>query len=421
MRAGAGVVAGLIALVGLGAAACGGAAPAASADPSGLATVFDSSRADTIVARVAGEVPAAKVRTLTEERRVQPDAEDTTLFTQAYGFVVGPDGRVFVPDEGSMRIFVLDSAGALVRTIGRKGAGPGEFDQFNGLRALADGRLAVLDVGNARVSFFSATGDFETSWRVPTGHFANDQLVADAAGTLRMVLPVTPPTDTDIIGRRGLVRLSADGTVGDSLVPPDLGTRQVTFVAAQGGGRTQYRAAYSPNDSWAWHPQGFFVSATGTRAQVHLGKGPRPVRIERDAPAIPVPADEIAADRERILFGMRRTDPAWSGAVDLPATKPPIESVRATRDGRIWVRVATPSEPIPPEARDEARPDRPPPARWRSPAVFEVFEADGRFVGRVTFPRRTTLMEADGDRVWALVRDEDGLPGVVRFRVTPGF
>src|SRR5690349_7874461 len=63
--------------------ACGGDGAKASDDPSGLATVFDSSRADTIVARVAGQVAPEKVRTLVEEMRVQPGADDTTLFAEA--------------------------------------------------------------------------------------------------------------------------------------------------------------------------------------------------------------------------------------------------------------------------------------------------------------------------------------------------
>jgi len=52
--------------------------------------------------------------------------------------------------------------------------------------------------------------------------------------------------------------------------------------------------------------------------------------------------------------------------------------------------------------------------------VYEVFAPDGRFLGRVEFPPRATLMEADGDLVWAIVRDADDLPAVTRWRVEPG-
>jgi tricorn protease-like protein len=56
---------------------------------------------------------------------------------------------------------------------------------------------------------------------------------------------------------------------------------------------------------------------------------------------------------------------------------------------------------------------------WRTPTVYEVFDQDGRFLGRVAFPPRTTLMEADGNTVWAIGRNEDDLPAVSRYRIEP--
>ncbi len=404
------------------AAACGGGERRAEADASGLATVFDSTNADTVVARVAGEVPPDRMRTLTEELRIQPGAEDTTSFSELFGFAVGPEGRLVVPDEATMRIFLFGADGALRRVIGRKGAGPGEFGQFNGLAVLRDGRLVVADLANARLSFFTADGDYESAWRVPAGFYTQDQVRTDTSGAVRLVQPLTAATATQVIGRLGLVRVSADGAVSDSQLPPDLGTRAISYIAEANGGRSQMYARYSPRDFWTWHRDGHFVSANGARAVIEVGRPGRALRIVRDAPAIPVPPDELAWDRERITISMRRNDPSWTWRGDaLPETKPPIVALRTTRDGRIWVGVALPSTPIPEAERDEQRPNASPVARWRSATAYEVFEADGRFVGRVSFPARTQLMDAEGDLVWTLQRDADGLPGVVRSRVTPAF
>lgn len=417
----------LVGAILLAAAAAGGACSGSDATASdgggaGLATVFDSANGDTIVARVAGEVPAERIRQLVEELRIQPGAEDTTLFTQAWSFVVAPDGRMIVPDDGASRIFIFDETGKLVRAIGRKGAGPGEFNQFNGTRVLPDGRLAVLDVGNARISFFSVTGELETSWRVPTGFYSNDQLRTDTSGTLRIALPLTEPGADKVIGRIGLVRVGADGALSDSLLPPDLGTNEGGYIARANGGSSQMYAMHSPREFWAWHPDGFFVAANGARSVIEVSRPGRPLRIVRDAPSIPIADDEIAWDRERITTSLRRNDPSWTwNGPPLPTTKSPIASLRVTMDGRIWVQVPTPSELIPETERDEQRPGAPPVARYRSRSVYEVYQPDGRFAGRVELPRRTVVMDAQGDRVWAMQRDEDGLPGVVRFRVSPGF
>ena len=91
------------------------------------------------------------------------------------------------------------------------------------------------------------------------------------------------------------------------------------------------------------------------------------------------------------------------------------------RDGTIWARVAMPSERIPDAELPPRRENSPPPRMYRSPAEYEVFVADGRFLGRVAMPPRTTVTTADGEFVWAITRDADDLPAVVRYRLSIPF
>lgn len=391
-------------------------------DGSGLATVFDSSRTDSLIARVAGAVAAERVRGTTEELRIQPDADDTSSFGEVYEFDVGADGRIFAFDASSRRLFLFGADGALRRTIGRQGAGPGEFNSDNGMVVLPDGRLALLDARNARLSFFSADGEFETSWVIPAGFSTSNGLRVDRKGTLYLVRPVTPPREDEILGRMGLVRLAEGGAFGDSLVAPDLPVEQVTYVAVMKGGQSSTGPRHSAQFLWDWHPAGHFVSANGGKYAIETTRDGKPLRIVRDAPVVPVPDDERAWDQERITFSMRMNDPAWTwSGPPIPTTKPPMSALNVARDGRIWVRVSMPSEPIPEAERDPQREGRSPPARFRDANQYEVFAADGRFLGRVALPPRAQWMEADGDLVWVLDRDADWLPGIVRLRVAPGF
>jgi hypothetical protein len=58
--------------------------------------------------------------------------------------------------------------------------------------------------------------------------------------------------------------------------------------------------------------------------------------------------------------------------------------------------------------------------RWREPVAFDVFEPDGRYVGRVLAPQGLSLQPKPvirGDTVWAIVRDELDVQRLVRFRV----
>ena len=60
-------------------------------------------------------------------------------------------GQVVMSDPDRARIDVLDPASGRIRYIGGEGAGPGQFRAPTGVAAGADGRLYVLDSGNARI------------------------------------------------------------------------------------------------------------------------------------------------------------------------------------------------------------------------------------------------------------------------------
>lgn len=403
------------------AAGCAGADASRSAGSAGLATTIDST-ADTVHARVKGAVPEAAVRYLTTEVAVAPDADDTSLFTDVFEFDVDGEGRQWVFDRPANTLFLLAPDGQLLQRIGRQGAGPGEFNSNNGMVVQGDSGLALWDARNGRVSFLDREGAWRTSWMVPTGFNTSNGLITDRSGQLYLRRPVTPPREGEILGRMGLVRLLPGGGFGDSLAPPDLPVAREVYIARQEGSTSSTSSRHAPNFHWAWHPGGYFIAAHGGTGTLVLARpGAKPLVIARQAPPIEVPAEERAEERESITYNMRQTEPGWTWrGPDLPVSKAPIAGLFAARDGRIWVRVAAPSEVIPPAERAIPRDTLQPVLTFRTPVVYEVFAEDGRFLGRVVFPPRATLIEADGDVVWAIARNEVDLPAVTRFRIVPG-
>ena len=287
------------------------ASPGAAA---GLATVFDST-ADTIVARVEGQVPISALRSMTIVMRIAPAMDDTSLFTEVADFEVDAANRVWVYDYQGRRLFLFDSAGALVRRVGRQGAGPGEFSSGNGMVALPDTGIALLDAQNARISFFAANGDFRTSVPVPSGFSTSNGLMTDRSRALYLRRPVTPARQGEILGRMGLVRLGADGAFGDSLAPPDLPVPRDVYLAVSpdGSGRSSTSSSYSPNYFWDWHPDGYFVAGDGGRYEIVVERGgANPVVIRRTAPPVALLPDERSEEKERITWSMRQTQPGWT-------------------------------------------------------------------------------------------------------------
>ena len=116
---------------------------------------------------------------------------------------------------------------------------------------------------------------------------------------------------------------------------------------------------------------------------------------------------------------LRRIDPAWRySGPEIPRIKPPYKDLRVGEDGTIWVHLSMPGERYLPDPPAGASPGgRAVLPQWREPAVYDVFEPDGRYIGRVSRPTAVTMLRMTRDRVWGSMRNEDDVEIVKRFRI----
>src|SRR5690606_28349256 len=70
------------------------------------------------------------------------------------------DGTLVVANGGSLELRFYDSTGRHIRSAGRRGSGPGEFEAITYLRSLAGDTLLVHDARNRRVTLFAADGAY---------------------------------------------------------------------------------------------------------------------------------------------------------------------------------------------------------------------------------------------------------------------
>ena len=86
-----------------------------------------------------------------------------TAFQRITGILSTSGGGLIVADGGLANIRFFDAGGQLVRTVGRSGGGPGEYQQLAGLfRGPADS-LYAFDFNGSRVSVLSDDGTFVRS------------------------------------------------------------------------------------------------------------------------------------------------------------------------------------------------------------------------------------------------------------------
>lgn len=369
-----------------------------------------------------GEARPVGELAITDSMRIT--AEDADL-TRIGMVVISPDGDIVVsqPEENHIKVFGDREP---VRIVGRQGGGPGEFENLTRIGWIGD-TLWTLDPGLRRTSWFDrdysyvgavsdpglATDDVPTlsedgraeiylqaplpggdfrvlapwrfnnrpSWAAGLDSGSTPWLRVNRAGEIVARLGIDRPDPCSIgyrIGDKGYGttripfcagRLDTGWEGGASLVvlevtPPDLGTPayRVTVLDARGDTTFSREFGYVPIPV----TQSAIDSA---KAQIAKAYERMPKRI-RDAVPDVAPAETFAPIR-RLLLG---------------------------RDGTVWLE----------EQADQ------PGHHWLQLAPA------GRPAGRITLRSNVTLRAADAGTIWASEEDDDGLLGIVRYRLRHG-
>ena len=95
-------------------------------------------------------------------------AAEPDYFYQPNDVLVAPNGDIFVSEghgAGNNRILKFSNDGKLIKSWGKLGTGPGEFDQPHSLAMDSRGRLFVGDRNNNRIQIFDQDGKFIAEWK----------------------------------------------------------------------------------------------------------------------------------------------------------------------------------------------------------------------------------------------------------------
>lgn len=398
---------------------------------------------DTVVVRTNGPGAWGGTRGLVPTLRIGSlDGPASTVFGDVGSLAADPDGNVYVLDAQAAEIRVFDPAGTHVRTIGRRGNGPGEIGRPTAIAVSRGGRVAARDRPNGRLQVWlpdgADAGKRTLEWPVvsPMGD-AMVPLWIDDQGTswVRTLGPRDPESGRSA---RVVVRVDSMGQVIDTL--PDPAAHAADNLARSRGGSAVI--PYMPRGAWAVHPDGSLILTTPDGLGIDVVSPDGGVlRILRDTEPVEVSQQErteVQALTEATMQGFL-SGWEWEGP-DVPETKAHVVNVFTSWDGRIWVHAAQPSVRVPnPEFGSGPRvsgsgnqrgpqrgtPVAPPEMIWVEPTVFEVFERDGTFLGSVQLDAELDQRPYPvffGDGGWGVTTDALGVQRVVHFevRVTPG-
>lgn len=340
------------------------------------------------------------------------EAQGPEAIGKAGAAVLLPASNEFVvADASTQEIHYFSRSGSYLRTVGGQGGGPGEFRAIRVLEALPGGDLCVWDVQQSRVTSFDSTGDLKSTARADLDDVAAIfpgfvDFAQDCSFVLR-----------DQVSEMGL-RDEPEGIRQDSVtfILFDPSGDQVRSVAAVADtekwfrnrdrtwGRVDLvfgedlRAFVSGSELWV----GTSGDLAWQRIDLQTGESGS---FELGAPSRAASAEDVEAERRRRLaaieprpLGLGVADGVdlsahlaaaeSAGIREVPARDqlPAYDRIVSGWDGAIWIR-----EYPAPESTD---------ARW------VLISAEDEWIGYVSLPRTTTLL--DGSYDWMLLGLEDG-------------
>ncbi len=398
-------------------------------------------RGDTTVVRtVAGSAWGGPAR-LVERARITADPADTVDGLRSVtALASGPNGDVYVVDGERATVRLHDRDGRHVRAFVVPLGEPGHYTQPNGVAVLSDGRVVIRDPRRSQLVVYSPRGAYLERWPHPSGVYSPSPLISDAEDRLytRIVFNPTEPREE---WREGLVQYGRDGAIEDTIPDPEIDYVSPSLVVeVPGGDPVRFLIPLTPRAYWAPSPSGDVVTAISDRYALDVLKPDGSiVRIEREYAPVPASREERSTLYRDVDRRARQIDYRWTwrGPI-IPEEKPPFKGLFADADGRIWVQLHQAAEltgefAASAEASGAADADGTSPSTeadsdgrlptvldWWEPIVFDVFEPDGRYLGRVSAPpgfRTQPLPSIRGNTVWAAVREGGGVPDVVRFEI----
>lgn len=236
------------------------------------------------------------------------EGESWEMFTGTVRVAFDARENLYVVDPGEARVIVFDRDGGYVRTIGRRGNGPGELMSPLSVVVLADGRVVVHDLGRRGLQVFAADGTYLESiaYDFADGLPGRDIRSVPAgivAELRRLPFPTSSPEHHASPARPVAVRpLTPDGewktlieaADGESPVVRSGGGASGTMRMAMtiGGSR-----AFSPRFAWDVLPDGALVAGWEAEYRLRLADPAGRVTAILERPTV-VPREVTEADRQ---------------------------------------------------------------------------------------------------------------------------
>jgi len=365
-----------------------------------------------IAAFAHAPLKAQQPQSLRLVRDLRIDAAEQDLSPIAY-LAVAPNGTIAVTQNQDRGIRFFDSKGASLGSFGRRGQGPGEFQNVGQLTWIDD-TLVVTDRNQRRFTLISPDRKLvrTTLWLtsiaipahvdVPPGSVAIPFILL---GDRSQVVSV-PMNQLNMAGNVP----SPDGAPSPIIHADSSGAfrRLITSVPASNDCSARFGGA---GIAWGYMSIPYCAvpledaAMDGSRfsmAYVEPGKNSYRVVVARSNGETMFarsfsyqPVAIPAAVKDSVKARSSAPGPR-AAAEKLPEFFPPLAALLAGRDESTWIELFSVS----------------------GERTWQVLDGTGNLVAQLKVPRNVRIKVASRDAIWATETDDDGLQHIVRYRVT---
>jgi hypothetical protein len=275
-----------------------------------------------------------------------------------------------------------DQKGNFLKTIGKKGQGPGEFGMPISLAIAPSQNIIVNDMGQRKILFFDKEGNYLKQFSIADKFLFFGPMVTSTGD---MIASHTIPQDSPVTALKKFNQ-KLEPLLTFTFIPVDMPPVVNIFVARS---LSSLRWALTDNDEIIWGD----IKNPEYELYVHNQEGTIIKKITRNYDPLPITAE----DKDKLMeetFGQSQMRDQWD--VRFPDNYPPYTGFSVDDEGHILVRLYE-------EQKEEQG------------GLVDIFDSDGKYMAQVRLKMNPLIFKKG--LMYTIEEDEEGFRIVKRYKV----